>query len=213
MEMSQEIGSFAAALAKAQSEIKGALKDSDNPFFRSKYADLSSVWEACRMPLTKNELSVIQTISGDSDNIIVTTMLIHSSGQWVKDSLTMAPVKKDPQGAGSAITYARRYALAAIAGVAPEDDDGNAASGKSGGTTKITPDPVDEKKVHASAVWFKEMIDADLVEENWDKVQRGYAKLSNNERMAVDAQLKEKAPNSNKSYRNILKEYLDYRPA
>lgn len=81
-----------------------------------------------------------------------------------------------------------------------------------GNVTKITPDPIDENKVFTSVVWFKEMIDADLIEENWDKVQRGYAKLSNNERMAVDAQLKEKAPNSNKSYRNILKEYLDYRP-
>lgn len=78
--------------------------------------------------------------------------------------------------------------------------------------TKITPDPVDEQKIFTSVVWFKEMIDADQIEENWRKVQAGYAKLSSNECMAVDAQLKDKAPNSNKSYRNLLKEYLDYRP-
>jgi len=78
--------------------------------------------------------------------------------------------------------------------------------------TKITPDPVDENKILISVVWFKEIIDVDQLEENWKRVQVGYAKLSSNERMAVDAQLKDKAPGSNKSYRNLLKEYLDYRP-
>lgn len=78
--------------------------------------------------------------------------------------------------------------------------------------TMITSDPVDDEKVFKSVVWFKEMIDVDLIEENWEKVQRGYAKLSNNERMAVDAQLKDKAPDSNKMYRSLLKEYLDYKP-
>ena len=77
--------------------------------------------------------------------------------------------------------------------------------------TKITPDPIEENKVFTAVVWIKEMIDADQIEENWEKVQRGYAKLSSNERMAVDAQLKDKAPNSNKSYRNLLKEYLDFK--
>lgn len=218
MEMSGNIASLALALSKAQSEIKGALKDSNNPFFKSKYADLSSVWDACRGPLTKNELAIVQTIAGDSDNVIVTTMLVHSSGEWVKDSLTMVPVKKDPQGAGSAITYARRYALAAIAGVTPEDDDGNAASNTTttsnlaGKSTSITPDPVDEEKILRSVAWFKELIDIDQIEENWRKVQLGYAKLSSNERMAVDAQLRDKSPGSNKMYRSLLKEYLEYKP-
>lgn len=128
MEMSTTIGALSADLAKAQSEIKGALKDSANPFFKSKYADLSSVWEACRAPLTNHGLAVIQTVSGDSAAVVVTTMLCHASGEWVRDSMTLSPTKPDPQGVGSTITYARRYALAAIAGVAPEDDDGNAAS-------------------------------------------------------------------------------------
>lgn len=88
-----------------------------------------------------------------------------------------------------------------------EDEEETAPS-----VTKITPDPVDNERVFKAVVWIKEMIDADQIEESWGKIQTGYAKLSNNERMAVDAQLKDKAPGSNKSYRNLLKEYLDYKP-
>ena len=129
MEQSQEIKDLATALSKAQKEIKGAVKDSENPYFKSQYADLTSVWEACRKALTENNLSVIQNMAGQSaDTVTVETMLCHSSGQWVRGALTMKPTKADPQGIGSAITYARRYALAAMVGVCPEDDDGQAAS-------------------------------------------------------------------------------------
>jgi len=129
MEMSEQINELAKALSVAQGQIKGALKDSNNPFFKSKYADLSSVWEACRVPLSNNGLSVIQTTcDAMNGGVSVVTTLAHQSGQWVRGSLTLEPKDKSPQGYGSAITYARRYALAAIVGVAPEDDDGNAAS-------------------------------------------------------------------------------------
>lgn len=139
---SESIAALAAALAKAQGEIKGAAKDTANPFFKSKYADLASVWEACRAELTKNGLSVIQTTDDGGNGITVVTTLAHSSGEWIRGRLTMRPVKDDPQGVGSAITYARRYALAAIVGVAPEDDDGNAASGRSNGQqTPVQPAP------------------------------------------------------------------------
>lgn len=77
---------------------------------------------------------------------------------------------------------------------------------------KITPDPVDTDKVFQAVVWFKEMIDADNIEENWEVVQAGWAKLSNNERMEVDAQLRDKAPGSSIMYKNLLKKYLDYVP-
>jgi hypothetical protein len=104
--------------------------DSENPFFHSKYADLSSVWEACRELLTKNGLAVVQTMGGEThESVTVITTLAHISGQWIRGGLTMKPTKQDPQGIGSAITYARRYALASIVGVCPEDDDGAAASG------------------------------------------------------------------------------------
>lgn len=225
MEMSITIGELSSALAKAQAEIKGALKDSNNPFFKSKYADLSSVWEACRKPLTDHGLSVVQTLSGDSSAVIVMTMLCHSSGEWIRDAISVIPVQQTPQGVGSTVTYARRYALAAIAGVAPEDDDGNSGSGKteqpkakndgnaaSTKPTTITPDPVNERRVAMAVVWLKERIDADSIDENWEQVQINYERLSNNERMAVDAQLKEKAPGSDRSYRNILKYYLNYKP-
>jgi len=130
---SPSLGKLAEALAKAQGEIVGAIKDSENPYFKSKYADLASVWEACRLPLSKNGLAVMQTTTwklvGETQTLILETMLIHSSGEWRMSELPIKPVKDDPQGMGSAITYGRRQSLAAIVGVSPEDDDANAASG------------------------------------------------------------------------------------
>ena len=139
MNQSEQINELSKALCTAQSQMTFAKKDSKNPFFKSSYADLSSVWEACREPLTKNGLAVIQTFDSDHDEntVIVVTTLTHSSGQWINSRLKLPLVKKDPQGLGSAITYGRRYSLAAIVGViADEDDDGNAAThGKAQGAT------------------------------------------------------------------------------
>ena len=153
MTQSETIGALAAALSKAQGQITGALKDSENPFFKSKYADLASVWDACRASLSTNGLAVIQTTDGGLEGVTIITTLSHSSGEWIKGSLTVRPVKNDPQGLGSAVTYARRYALAAMVGVAQIDDDANAASGKDAGSTawidgaakgKKTPAPTPE---------------------------------------------------------------------
>lgn len=136
IETSTEIGELAKALSLAQSEIMAASKDGINPFFKgpdkpkgSSYATLASVWEACRVPLTKNGLSVSQLPVNSNGNVGVVTTLLHSSGQWMRSALLVQPEKNTPQAIGSAITYVRRYALAAVAGVAPEDDDGNEASG------------------------------------------------------------------------------------
>jgi len=129
---SESIAKLADALSKAQKEMKNAIKDSSNPFFKSNYADLASVREACQGPLSDHGLAVIQLPETDSEGKpCVTSVLLHSSGEWIAGTLTMNPVKADPQGIGSAITYARRYQLAAITGIATEDDDGNAASGNS----------------------------------------------------------------------------------
>ena len=131
IEQSSDITALAVALAKAQAQVKGAQKTEDNPFFKSKYADLASVWEACREPLTTNGLSVVQ-LPGYSEGVVtVDTMLIHVSGQWIRGTAGTKVSKDDPQGVGSAITYLRRYALAAVAGVAPEDDDGEGAMKRS----------------------------------------------------------------------------------
>jgi len=128
MEKSESIKNLALALSKAQSEVKNAVKDSNNPFFKSKYADLTAVWDACRDVLAKYELSICQMPSGKDGKMALETVLMHSSGEFVSNSFEMTPSKNDPQGIGSAITYARRYALAAFVGIATEDDDGNAAS-------------------------------------------------------------------------------------
>ena len=132
MTKSDDIKELALALSKTQSILKGALKDSNNPFFKSKYADLASVWEACREPLAANGLSVVQMPCNDTpDSVALETILMHTSGQWISSVFSMPVSKHDAQAVGSAITYARRYALAAVVGIAPEDDDGNLASGKS----------------------------------------------------------------------------------
>ena len=128
--MSATIGALAAALAKAQGAIEGATKGKVNPHFKSRYADLSSVVEACKAALSANGLAVVQSVSSEGDNkVTITTMLLHTSGEWMRSALTLAAGKSDPQGIGSAITYGRRYGLAAMVGVAPvEDDDANEAS-------------------------------------------------------------------------------------
>lgn len=129
MKTSEQINELAVALAKAQGAIEGAAKGKENPHFRSKYADLSSVWEACRAALACNGLSVVQmTDTSDKDEVIVDTRILHASGQWIEGRLVLPVSKTDAQGYGSALTYARRYGLAAAVGVAPEDDDGNLAA-------------------------------------------------------------------------------------
>ena len=128
MNRSEQINELATALAKAQGAVKGALKDSTNPHFRSAYADLSSVWEACREALSANGIAVVQAPSSIEAGVCVETMLMHSSGQWCSETLSIPVQKADAQGFGSALTYCRRYGLASMVGVAPEDDDGNAAA-------------------------------------------------------------------------------------
>ena len=130
MNKSESIAALAAALAKAQGQMKGAVKDSANPFFKSKYADLASVVDAIKVPFSTYGLSYIQTIEpSDKDEVRVETTLLHSSGEWISCGFLALPVSKaDAAGYGSALTYCRRYSLSAAVGVAPEDDDGQAAS-------------------------------------------------------------------------------------
>ena len=131
---SDKIDKLAAALAKAQSEMKGAEKKSVNPFFNSGYADLHTVIESSFPHLTKYGLSVIQGNDSKPGEFFVTTMLLHESGQWIRSKLKMPIEKVTAQSIGSTITYGRRYGLSAITGIGQYDDDGNAASTK--GVTK-----------------------------------------------------------------------------
>ena len=138
VDMTPTIGALALALAKAQGAMRHASFDRENPFFKMRYATLSSIWDSIRGPLSTNELAVIQDPITENGKVGVMTMLIHSSGEWKRSRLLLKPVKDDPQGVGSALTYARRYALAAMVGaVGDEDDDGNAAS--SGKATATLP--------------------------------------------------------------------------
>lgn len=129
MTKSDSIKELATALVKAQSEMKGAIKDSINPFFKSRYADLESVWETCREPLTKNGIAVIQAPDVlDNGDIVLETMLTHISGEWIIGKLKLTPVKNDPQAVGSALSYARRQSLCSMISLITQDDDGSAAS-------------------------------------------------------------------------------------
>lgn len=129
--MSEAINEISAALAKAQGQIEGASKVKVNPAFpKAKYADLASVWDACRDALSSNGIAVLQIPNETPEGMTLTTMVTHSSGQWFSSRYPVRPVQATPQGLGSAITYARRYALMAMVGIAPEDDDGEAAMGR-----------------------------------------------------------------------------------
>ena len=123
-----ETTNIASALAAAQLNMGKALKQSNNPHFRSKYADLSSVVDACFSALNEQEISVIQPMEENELGRCVNTIFMHSSGEKVECKVPLILGKQDMQGLGSAITYARRYGLMSLAGIAPEDDDGNAAS-------------------------------------------------------------------------------------
>jgi len=125
---SEQINELAAALAKAQSEFRGAEEDKINPHFKSKYSSLNALWSACREGLSKNGLSVSQIPQRNGAGIDLVTLLLHSSGQWIRSELPVIDKIGSPQALGSAITYAKRYALSGIVGISSgDDDDGNAA--------------------------------------------------------------------------------------
>ena len=130
MQTSEKLAAFAEAFVGAQADMKGATKDAKNPHFRSDYATLASVIEAGRDALAKHGFCVLQGLSSADAALVVTTRLLHKSGEWIEDSLAVPLAKHDAQGMGSAATYGRRYALAAMLGIAQVDDDGNDATAK-----------------------------------------------------------------------------------
>lgn len=143
MNQSESIANLSKALAAANKVVENATKNAVNPHFKNKYADLAAVLDTVRAVYADNGLSVIQAAGAvyieQKLHAVVETQLVHESGEWVRGTL-MLPVK-DPtaQGLGGAITYGRRYALAALAGIAQEDDDGNTASGAGPGPRSKPP--------------------------------------------------------------------------
>lgn len=126
---SEQINELAMAMAKMQGELESAAKSSENPFFKNKYADLATVWDVCRAPMSKNGLALMQQISYLNDKTVLVTTLTHASGQWMRSIAPIITAKQDAQGMGAGITYMRRYAMCAMLGITQDDDDGNTASG------------------------------------------------------------------------------------
>lgn len=149
MNKSESITKLSAALAKFQGEINNPINTATNPFFGSKYAPLGDILNTVRPVLAKHGLSVLQAPSGDGVNIHVITTLLHESGEWLEfPELILKADKPTAQGAGSAITYGRRYALSAILGISSEDDDdGNISTthSQNNQSTKSNPSADNEK--------------------------------------------------------------------
>lgn len=167
------VPTFAEAFVQLQAEIRPAIKDATNPAFRSKYADLGAVWEAVKEPLKGHGFAIIQMPQFEGDTMYLETIILHVSGEKMAGRYPIKPTKQDPQGYGSAITYARRYSVCAMLGViADDDDDGNAASTKptaaapkpaAPSAPPVTPLPQDEDTVSGFRNWLdqnKELITA-----------------------------------------------------
>lgn len=185
MNKSESIKELASALCKAQDAMGGAVKSKANPFFKSSYADLGAVIQAIKEPFANNGLSYTQFPIESEGRIGIETILMHSSGEWLSQSFTVQLTKQDAQGAGSAITYCRRYGLQAVAGIPSEDDDGNSASGKKA----ASPEPGDRLVKHNLAVRDNiESITAvktALSEGNFDYAAECMRELDDETRMAL----------------------------
>lgn len=161
MTKSPEIKNLAAALAQFQAEMRAVKRGANNPFFKSKFADLASIVEAIREPLSKNGLAYSQFPCGSSG---LTTILMHSSGEWIEETHIMAPVDQKPQSVGSALTYNRRYSLGAVLGIATEEDD----DGKQASKGKLKADDAQ----FANLMKVLEKSDAKALKEFMDKMQK-----------------------------------------
>ena len=166
MRTSESIKNLAVAMNNAQKEMTAAKKDADNPFFKSKYADLVSVIKAIKGPMLENGLSYSQSPIMENGMIGVETMIMHVSGEWMSSRLLLPIVKQDPQAAGSAITYARRYALSAMLGLPAADDDAELAMDR---VTRITSEQAKKikdliKEVEADEGSFLKWVQATSIE-------------------------------------------------
>lgn len=198
IETSADTAKLDEALAKAQGEITAADKNGKNPAFKSRYADLSAIWEAARPALSKHGISVTQWPIHADDNRLHIVTRIAFKGEWIRAHFSLPVTKQDPQGFGSATTYAKRYALAAALGVvADEDDDGNAASNrpapprqevKQEPKPESTPAPA-ESLADTIVRKFNEAENAEAFEELVQRAQARWDKLSVSEKARVNASI------------------------
>ena len=183
MRQSETLTDLFAALSLAQGEIENAMKDSTNPHFKSKYADLSSVRAAIRDPFAKHGLAISQWPRTTDRSVEIETILSHKSGQFISETVSCPLQKMGAQEIGSALTYLRRYSMMAISGVAPDDDDGNCASahdepsknsekvwsGKSGANARDDELQATRYYVTSSKVKFSKITSIQALREWWEK--------------------------------------------
>jgi hypothetical protein len=181
---------IATALVKAQKAFAPALKDSNNPFFKTKYADLSTCVKAVIDALNDNGIALVQKCHNCPDGVMVETTFIHESGEVLDCGILHVPsAKNDPQGYGSALTYARRYSLMAACGIAPEDDDGNLASK---GRPAPVANPLNFAKTDASVLEnkAKNIVESNVnttLPENVEPVLRLELRIPNKESIFYDS--------------------------
>ena len=165
--------SIATALASAQMNMGKALKQANNPHFRSKYADLGNVMDACLPALNEAGIAVIQPAGEDEHGRFVDTILIHGeSGESLASRVPLIVQKNDMQGYGSAVTYARRYGLMAMAGIAPEDDDGNAASKAAPKREAPKPPEVDPQAIKQATEYLAQADSLDDLKDRWSNLPK-----------------------------------------
>ncbi len=141
MKASEHLNELATALCKAQGELENVAKDSNNPFFKSKYADLAACIDTVRPHLAANGLSIVQVPELTERNVRLVTRVLHNSGQWIEGELESQPKDFGPQAVGSVVTYLRRYMLSAMIGLAAEDDDGESGQGRGAKAATTTEEP------------------------------------------------------------------------
>jgi hypothetical protein len=182
MQMSESINAIAPAIVKAQALIEDAVKDSSNPAFRSKYADLSAVLAVIRKPMADNDLCVLQSPVRSDGGVEVETRILHKSGEWMSQSCFIPVTKWDAHGMGSGITYGRRYGLMAIFCIGTEDDDGN---------TSVQAAPLAPAKKAATQKGDKYVrvmkSGVDAANSGTDSLREWYKGLPNDERGAIGA--------------------------
>lgn len=179
MRTSDQINELATALALAQAEMKNAKLNKQNPHFKSRYADLAEIRDAVTPALTKNGLAIVQGIdTSDDGKLLVSTRLLHKSGQWIESRF---PISYDkPQAMGSAITYGRRYTLSAICNIAAdEDDDAEVAQSRPSyqGTQKPVAQPAVESVADTFIRRFNEATTAEAFEEEVDKARAAWSRF------------------------------------
>ena len=180
MQKSESIKELATALAKAQGQLENASKSSTNPHFKSKYADLAEVINTVRPVFAEHGLSVMQCPSFEAGVVSVETVVMHSSGEWMASTVSAPVSKQDAQGVGSAITYCRRYSLAAVAGIAQEDDDANSEVGKAAKPVAKQKQALNEERFAAALAKVK------AGEYEWERLANDWA-LTDDQRQQLQA--------------------------